>query len=221
MSLCRQLRLLLTLTPLFSVYSAGREDDFYTTAPQMDAAALLGSLPPRGNNVNHAYSSVGMPPNAYASFPGTPWWQPTGAEVWIFSTPENTKSATTPLSPLFRLRFACNNPHYSTASATSICANHPSHTDTTYTTDQAGINAFVGVGYRLDGIEGLIYPKALPQPLGTVRLMRKYNAARDDHTIFPETLLTQYASQGYTLNTGSDWLGYVYPNANGNVPTIQ
>jgi serine protease len=209
------------LTPLFSMYSAAREDYFYTTVPQMGAAALLGSLPPRGNNVSHTYSSVGITPNGYASFPGMPWWQTTGAEVWIFSTPENPKSATTPLSPLFRLSFACNNPQYSNTNATSICANNPSHTDTTYTTDQAGINAFVGVGYRLDGIEGFIYPKTLPQPPGSVRLMRKYNATRDDHAIFPETLLTQYTNQGYTLNTGSDWLGYVYPNANGNVPTIQ
>jgi serine protease len=51
--------------------------------------------------------------------------------------------------------------------------------------------------------------------------MRKYNPTRDDHAIFPEPLLSQYQADGYTLNTGSDWLGYVYQNTNGNVPTIQ
>ena len=59
------------------------------------------------------------------------------------------------------------------------------------------------------------------QPLGSVRLMRKYNPARDDHAIFPESELTNMANEGYTQNSGSDWLGYVYPNATGNVPTIQ
>jgi hypothetical protein len=77
------------------------------------------------------------------------------------------------------------------------------------------------VGYKLDGIEGYLYPKTLPQPAGTVRLMRKYNPARDDHAIFPESQLSAMAAQGYTQNSGSDWIGYVYPNTNGNVPVIQ
>ena len=66
-----------------------------------------------------------------------------------------------------------------------------------------------------------MYPKSQPQPAGTVRLMRKYHPARDDHAIFPETEVTNMANQGYTDNSGSDWLGYVYPNTNGAVPTIQ
>lgn len=59
------------------------------------------------------------------------------------------------------------------------------------------------------------------QAEGTLRLLRKYNAARDDHAIFPEPLLSQYQNEGYTLNSGSDWLGYVYENTNGYVPAIQ
>ena len=93
--------------------------------------------------------------------------------------------------------------------------------DTTYSTDQAGINAFVGVGYKLDGIEGFIYPKTIAQPAGTVRLMRKYAVSRDDHAIFPESEYYTYATQGYTENSGSDWLGYDYPNSTGTTPSIQ
>lgn len=93
--------------------------------------------------------------------------------------------------------------------------------DTTYTADPAGIAAYEGVGYRLDGIEGYIYPKSESQPTGTVKLMRKYNPDRDDHAIFAETHLSYYSSLGYTENSGSDWLGYVYPNSNGSVPAIQ
>jgi hypothetical protein len=103
------------------------------------------------------------------------------------------------------------------------CAANPANTGTTYTTEWAGVTSYESVGYRLDGIEGYIYPKTMsPQPAGTVRLMRKYNAARDDHAIFPETLLTQMANLGYTLDSGSDSLGYVYASpSDGSTPTIQ
>ena len=209
------------LTPLFSMYSPGRADYFYTTSPHMARAAIAGSLLPMGNNSQQAYAMVGPVVSSYVNLPNTQWFQTTGAQSWVFSTPENPKAASVPLVPLFRLSFACNSAQYSNASSPTACANNPQHTDTTYTTDQAGINSLVGIGYRLDGIEGYIYPKSLAQPIGTVRLLRKYNAARDDHAIFPEPLLTQYQNEGYTLNSGSDWLGYVYQNSNGNVPTIQ
>ena len=76
------------------------------------------------------------------------------------------------------------------------------------------------------GLRATSTPKILSISHRTVevyraRLMRKYNAARDDHAIFPEPLLSQYLNEGDTLNSGSDWLGYVYENTNGNVPTIQ
>ena len=93
--------------------------------------------------------------------------------------------------------------------------------DTTYTTEQAGIDAFVGVGYKLDGIEGFVYPKTVAQPAGTVRLMRKYSISRDDHAIFPENEYVTYVTQGYSENSGSEWIGYVYPNSDGTTPAIQ
>ncbi len=37
------------------------------------------------------------------------------------------------------------------------------------------------------------------------------NPTRDDHAIFPETLYQTMASQGYTVNSGEVYLGYVYP----------
>lgn len=92
--------------------------------------------------------------------------------------------------------------------------------DTTYTADPTGVAAYQSAGYKLDGIEGYIYPKTITQPLGTVRLMRKYNPQRDDHAIFPETALSAMTAQGYIQNSGSDWLGYVYRNTTGNVPVI-
>ena len=93
--------------------------------------------------------------------------------------------------------------------------------NTTYTTDQVGITAFVGVGYELDGIEGFIYPKTAAQPAGAVRLTREYAISRDDHAIFPENEHVTYATQGYVENSGSDWLGYVYPTSTGTTPSVQ
>ena len=59
------------------------------------------------------------------------------------------------------------------------------------------------------------------QPTGTRKLMRKYNPARDDHAIFPDNMLATMQAQGYTEDSGSNWLGYVYPNLTGVIPTIQ
>ena len=59
------------------------------------------------------------------------------------------------------------------------------------------------------------------QPTRSVRLMRKYAISRDDHAIFPEGDYVTYATQGFTENSGTDWLGYVYPNSGGTTPSVQ
>ena len=70
-------------------------------------------------------------------------------------------------------------------------------------------------------LKGFVYPKTVAQPAGAVRLMRKYSVSRDDHAIFPENEYVTYLSQGYSENSGSDWIRYVYPNTNGTTPAIQ
>lgn len=208
------------LTPLFSLYSVSRQDYFYTTVPQMANAAIWGTLKPantpdfnsrylpqKGNSIT-GYSSFGRTYNASITIPV--------AAVWVFSTNQNPKSANVPLVPLYRLSWKCGD----SLPQPSVCVSSPNAMDTTYTTDLAGVTSYEGIGFKLDGIEGYIYPKNLPQPAGTVRLMRKYNPTRDDHAIFPESQLSIMAAEGYTLDSGSDWLGYVYPNSTGGVPSI-
>lgn len=210
------------LTPLFSFYSQSRKDYFYSTAPQMGWAATQGLLLPQGGNGTPTnYLSEGNPVYEMPRFPGSEPYDAypayTGyarAQVWIFTTPENPIYPQLTLVPLYRLSYACNHPQYSNASSPAACAANPNNTDTTYTPERAGITAFTNIGYRLDGVEGYIYPKNLvPPPAGTVRLIRKYNAERDDHAIFPETELTTMMNLGYTGSSGSDWLVYVYPNS--------
>ncbi|MCG2606618.1 MAG: hypothetical protein KBO60_26550, partial [Achromobacter sp.] len=47
------------LAPLFAMYSSGRLDYFYTTVPQMAAAAAWGTLRPVNATQGSAYVSVG------------------------------------------------------------------------------------------------------------------------------------------------------------------
>src|SRR5690606_31586355 len=101
---------------------------------------------------------------------------------------------------LYRLSWKCSD---WTPAPPAICSTVPAHSDTTYTADPAGVAAFESAGYKLDGIEGYIYPKYLPQPTGTEKLMRKYNPTRDGHAIFPESWLGYFTSLGYTQNSGS------------------
>jgi serine protease len=208
------------LTPLFSLWSVGRSDYFYTTSPQMAMSAWYGFLPPV-NNQNAGYiSGIGQSISGYTQFPNDYGTQPStpAAGAWIFTTRLNPKNASLPLIPLYRLSWKCGD---ATPYPPTICSSQASHMDTTYATDQAGINAFVSWGYKLDGVEGYIYPKTTIAPAGTVRLMRKYSTARDDHAVFPESETYNYSLLGYTENSGSEWMGYVYPNTNGTVPTIQ
>ncbi|MBS0567351.1 MAG: S8 family serine peptidase [Proteobacteria bacterium] len=205
------------LTPLFSMYSPGRSDYFYTTVPQMAASATIGTLEPRNNGMpsSISYSVLdGVGINGYSSFPGVSGSPK--AQVWVFTTSLNPKNGGDPLVPLYRLSWKCGD---ATISPPVICNSNPQHIDVTYTADSAGVTAFTDLGYKVDGIEGYIYPKTSSQPTGTVKLMRKYNPSRDDHAIFPDTLETAMYSLGYTDNSGSDWLGYVYLNQ-GPVPSI-
>ncbi len=196
------------LTPLFSFYGPV-EDFFYTTVPQMAAAAIL----------NSSYDSVGLAVNGYPDFPGLqcqagPCIDPAPrASAYIFTGDRTPYTSGTPVSPpllpLYRLSYKGTNPNGNT-----------SHRDTTYTTEDNGVLAFKQVGYELDGIEGYVYQRCAPTsepgciPPGAVRLYRRYNPQRDDFAIFPESELPSMVSQGYTSTGGfNEILGYVYPNA--------
>jgi hypothetical protein len=142
------------------------------------------------------------------------------AETWIFTTDANPKNASVPLRPLYRMSWKCGD---STSFPPAVCSTRPGHIDTILVDkDEVSFFASTSMGYKVDGIEGFVYPKSEPQPLGTVKLMRLYNADLDDHAIFPETAMADMQANGWMYMSGStDWLGYVYPNINGTMPTIQ
>lgn len=212
-------------TPLFAFYSPGRQDYFYTISPIAGSMAIDGSLSPtdRPDAPESRYHTVGQTIPYYDRFPngaGAPVMVP-GAQVWVFSTPTNPVDLTDSLAPLYRLSWKCDGKRRS-----QVCAENPFHTDFAYTTDPA--SAFPANpaelrrtgyrGYAFECIDGYLYPKNQPQPPGTVRLLQKYNPERDDHAVFPETKLSTMIGQGYTVDSGEDWLGYVYLNSGTGEP---
>ena len=223
------------LTPLFSFYSPERSDSFYTTVPQEGTVALDGSLrpyvwlageTPLGTGHGAYGSAYGQLLAGYGSFPHllTGAAGPSAldvnprAEVWLFTTHTNPKSTTTALEPVYRMSWKCGD---STPYAPAVCSSVPKHIDTVLV-NTSELAYFKSLGYQVDGMQGYVYPKSLPQPTGTVRLMRSYNAQRDDHAVYPDTKSSSMAGQGYIYTTNSsDWLGYVYPNTTGQVPVIQ
>jgi len=64
-------------------------------------------------------------------------------------------------------------------------------------------------------MEGYIFSNQYSQPIGTEKLHRRYNPARDDHAIFPESKLNTMNATGYTVIEGNNaFIGYVYLNEN-------
>lgn len=211
------------LTPLFSFYSSTGENSYYTSVPQAGFVSIFGGVQPRPRkwavwgvdicgNTNPCWAEAFIPHQpAYGSdVPGYPAFPhedlgigipPPKAEVYVFTSKHNPETASEPLVPLYRMARAIAN------GSNTDNVNHA------YASDQAGINHFVSLGFTFEGIEGYVYDDTYSKPTGTEKLIIKYNSARDDHAIFPESKAAAMAAAGYTGSGGiSDVLGYVYLN---------
>lgn len=214
------------LIPLYSFYSADRSDSFYTTVPQMASAALAGTLYPATPGLpeskrygsNYGVLLTGSP--YYGStYPGvsgisTPLPTERRAEVFVFNTHRYALNGTdwVDLSPLYRLSWACADP--TTYYPAAVCDAHPAHNDVTYALE-AELDNFKALGYKVDGIEGYVYPKTLPQPAGATHLLRMYNPQKDDHAIFPYSRYAAMWAAGYTsMSYGVNFLGWVFEITN-------
>ncbi len=204
------------LTPLFSLYSPVAEDFFYTSVPQMAAAAI--------EDIDGAYYlSAGPTVPGYPSFPGIPPCQTSpcdpevpAASIYLLTT-ENSPVPGKSLVPLIRMSFRGPN------------GSNAANRDMSYAIDTPGMIAARNVGYQLDGVEGYLFAPCLGSggscspscaPTGTVGILRRYNPARDDHAIFPENELGQYTDAGYTVLDGATCLGYAYPNLDSDGDTV-
>lgn len=183
--------------PLINLYSSVLKDNVYVIAPQAAAAASYYMVyeTRQSYELTGKVASGNYPIEGYQNRRGS---VPAQGNAYVYTTknnPEDSKSYCQ-MVPLYRLN-----------------SWRPGNADHTYATSMAEINMFTNRGYKYEGIEGYIFPKHdfCKRPSKTVRLMRKYNRTLNDHAIFPENQLSLMQSKGYTENSGSDWLGYVYP----------
>lgn len=226
--------------PLFSFYSTAATNHFYATAPQMAMAALQQGalLPQPASGTTVGYQAIGNTLSQYASFPvstcsPSPCSSVPRAIALILSTKTNPNSGA-PLVPLYRLSFRCGDELLTAPPnpQNPVCASNPSHLSHFYTPDPLAVAAYSGtnvdgvyvgggLGYKVDGVEGYLFPTSLPQPSGTVRMCRKYDAIRDDYVLFPGTgsggltctgTTDGFSGGNYNQNVaGTDWIGWVYP----------
>lgn len=237
-------------TPLFSFYSTDAQNHFYTVVPQMAMAALYAGdlLPQPLNGTTVRYDQIGSTLASYSAFPANVCGPGACSNVpkaiaLVYSTHVNPNGGSD-LVPLYRMSYRCGDELLTTPpnSANPICASSPKHISHFYTTDESTVRVYTGyylsgvkdpgspgIGYRLDGIEGFIFPTTVAQPASTVKLCRKYDAARDDYVLFPGvgtggTTCTG-TSDGYsggsyaTLVGGTDWIGWVKLATNSIGPT--
>ena len=114
------------------------------------------------------------------------------------------------LVPLYRLSWACP--------SSSQCPQNSEQVSHGYSTDPS--ESWNTVGYRLDGIEGYVFPRSMNQPPGTVKLCRKRDGNTGDYILFPGTAPNGTnctgTSDGYSPGSydqevaNTDFIGWVY-----------
>lgn len=191
------------LKPLFGLLSATAGEYTYTTTPQLAAALTRGPL---------AYQAAGGAPIfGYSQFPDACWpdecepsKQPR-ASSFVFATEVDPVLGTSTLDPLYRLSLGTGNTFADSAR------------DSAYAVSAVDRNFLLGQGYKVDGIEGYIYPSTCgaisgcPGPAGTKQLRRYYNSSAHDYALFLEG---EQIPAGYFLTSDPllPVIGHAYAN---------
>ncbi|MEP7183141.1 MAG: S8 family serine peptidase [Betaproteobacteria bacterium] len=178
------------------------------------------------------YAPVGSLVPNYGQFPSieTLFVYPRSS-VSVYVAHVNPTGSGPDLIPLYRLSWRCGD------SAKVICDNpaapgyNPFHISHLYAAGDTEKANALAAGYKLDGIEGYVFPKSYgsaPQT-GMVRLCRLYDPTRDEEILFPGTgnsgnkcnpPFPSYSGGSYYSSTiySTDWMGWVYANYNGATP---
>ena len=237
-------------TPLFSLYSTAAQNHFYTYVPQMAMSALHAGdlLPQPANGTQIRYDGIGAALAQYTAYPTNTCGPGTCSNVpkaiaLVHSTHVNPNGGAD-LVPLYRMSYRCGDELLTNPPNVfnPVCTPNPAHTSHFYTTDELTVRYYTGyylngtkdlsnpgTGYKLDGIEGFIFPTTLAQPSGAVRLCRKYDATRDDYVLFPgagangqdcSSTTDGYTGGNYSQLVGNtDWIGWALPASASIGPT--
>jgi len=146
-------------TPLFSFQGIGAgKGYFYTTVPQMASAAVEGTLRPKVNTGSNVYTAYGNPLDIGFGMPTYPGTAVAPQVIGYISSrikqPVNAFSSID-LVPLIRMSRACGaSPWPTCTSATSGRVTH-AYTNSWYDAMQ---NFVATRGFRIDGVEGFLWP---------------------------------------------------------------
>lgn len=200
------------LTPLFVLESIPAQAHLETTVPQRASAAI--------HHQDAFYESSPAAPHVigYDLFPGAgcqigPCFRTPVAWIYLFATDREPFAGSPELVPLYRLSYD------------EAFGGNPTNQSFAYTTEEAGVEVFADIGYRLDGIEGYLFRRCTPEPScipeGATRLFRMYHPTRDDYVVIPESQVTSFQAQGFVFQAGlNDWIGYVYENVDSDSDTL-
>jgi methionine-rich copper-binding protein CopC len=238
-------------TPLFALNSVADSDHVFTVVPQVAMAAIEGTLPPKPNSQDITWPTISMglyvpvgqsmlgytsfAPACVPEYPGHPQqcsipnWGTPRAAASVMTTHVNPLIGGPELLPIYRMSWRCDDgAPVGNRTKPSVCTSKPGHISHFYTTDKTEMKSRQALGYKVDAIEGFVYPPS--QAVGTlpssaVKLCRKYNATRDDYLLYAGTSTAAtgcdnvppaVAGEGpgfYVTETfgGIDFIGYAYP----------
>ncbi len=199
------------LTPLFIFYSIEDYSYFQTSVPQMGVVALLQGPPTltaSGGHVQYGtFSALGSAVAGFTSFyDNIVVPLPKGysgdnfiprARIRVFTRPRDDQGVV--LTALFRASYV--NPD------TGNTAIRLRHYIAAGAAERDALDAAI---WRIDGVEGYIYPASGAQPPGTSRILRGVHPTSLNWVLFPESDLAQWQSYGFT--GAATVVGYTYLN---------
>ena len=199
------------LTPAFGLYSLTNTDHFFTTVPQMAAAAIcdIGGAP-----YSSTFAGNGANTGTYSAFPGATCGlqqnrQPL-ATFFLFTTDKNPLTTGPALVPLYRL-----------SKATGSDRLKRDHLYATSANSDSDVNYFRNQGFDLDGVEGFLYPTCGTDPCddscappSTELLKRLYKTIPStDYVLTPKSQESLWTGLGYVaMPSVSACLGFVAVN---------
>ena len=178
------------------------------------------------------YSIVGNLVPGYNLFPTlTNFGQNPRSSTSVYASHVNPLGSGPDLIPLYRLSWRCGDSPKPVCDGAGLPNYNPFHISHAYTTDAAEKQSLISAGYKLDGIEGYVFPtnySSAPQA-GMVKLCRLYDPNSDEEILFPGMgangkncypPFPSYAGSSYYSSSlySTNWLGWVYPNYNGGTP---
>lgn len=192
------------VSPLFSLYSTGAQTHLFTSSPQMALAAIAGDLGIA------SFQSFGQAIESYPKFGGKLCnsagincvQHDARAVAGIFTT-ENSPIAGRTLVPLYRM---------SCVGGTANCKVGRAFA---YATTRAQVEFWEGRGYRVDVVEGYIYPVTNDVPSDSLPLCLGVDSARVDTILYAsssgcaQNQLTNEFGQSSGGNYASALFGFV------------